>query len=180
MIIPRFKLSINREKVLTLAQKYLTESTRVKEDMLIGWRNRIQQRGYLTLEEFRKVCLWKTQRTKSRVEENPEGLVNEVTKIALSAMEEKVRIESLQMLKGVSFPTASCFLHLYHEDIYPILDFRALNSLGIKERKSYYDFDFWIAYTKYIRDKCKELKVDSRTMDRALWEKSRIDNGSKR
>ena len=47
--------------------------------------------------------------------------VEDITRIALSTNSERLRIESLTLLDGVSWPSASVLLHFGHKDPYPIL-----------------------------------------------------------
>jgi len=63
---------------------------------------------------------------------------------------------------------ASVILHFKFPDRYPILDFRALWSLD-KEQPKYYTFDFWWDYVQEIRKLSEYLKIDIRTIDKALW-----------
>ena len=126
----------------------------------------------ITVDDFRLVCNWKTPRSKSRVRENSPGFIHEVFQLALSAKEERLRIELFTLLKGVSYPTASVFLHFFHENPYPIIDFRALEALGA-EQPGNYSFDFWWAYVTACRKLAQESAVDMRTLDRALWQWSR-------
>ena len=60
-----------------------------------------------------------------------------ITRAAFFARSERVRVEVLQVLHGVKFPTASALLHLWHRDPYPIIDFRALWTLGLEPPKQY-------------------------------------------
>jgi len=129
----------------------------------------VKKNGYLTKAQFLKVCRWKTQRSKSRCEKNDKQLIKDVTAIALSHPNEKLRIETLTLLDGVSWPTGSVFLHFFHQDKYPILDFRALWSLGIDNLPSQYDFDFWWRYVLFCRKLSNDTNHDMRVIDRALW-----------
>ena len=95
-----------------------------------------------------------------------------MTAIALNATSERTRIETLTLLDGVSWLTASVILHFFHRRRYPILDFRALWSVGL-ETPSQYGFDFWWGYVKYCRAVAKESQVDMRTLARALWQYSK-------
>ncbi len=61
---------------------------------------------------------------------NPEDFIKDVTHTALITPSERLRIEVLTLLNGVSWPTASVLLHFGYDNLYPILDFRALWSLG--------------------------------------------------
>lgn len=133
-------------------------------------------RGYLTKPEFQEVCKWKTPRTAPRCATNDAGYIKDVTGLALSTPNERLRIEALTLLTGVSWPTASVFLHWFHPAGYPILDFRALWSLGIEQPPAY-DFLFWQQYTDACRSLAKKRGVDMRDFDRALWQYSKQNQG---
>jgi hypothetical protein len=126
-------------------------------------------RGYLTRPEFLALCKWKTQRTKSRVAKNSEEFIREATGIALSTRHEELRIYPLLSLHGVGWPTASVILHFWHPEPYPILDFRALWSLGIN-KPPVYALEFWLRYTQFCRALAQECGVTMRVLDRALWQ----------
>ena len=76
------------------------------------------------------------------------------------------------ILDGVSWPTASVILHFFHRRRYPILDFRALWSVGL-EPPVQYGFNFWWDYVQYCRILARESRVDMRTLDRPLWQYSK-------
>jgi hypothetical protein len=98
--------------------------------------------------------------------------VEAVTRTAASATNERLRIEVLRLLKGVNWATASVILHFGVRDPYPILDYRALWSLGYDEPPSY-DFDFWWSYVGFTRDLAAEQSVSMRALDRSLWQFSK-------
>lgn len=180
---PRFRVQFETHLVKELAGKYLARCTekerrlelRIERDIAPA----VRRRGFYTRDEFLELCLWKTPRSKRRCAENDEAFVHEATKVALGAEHERLRIESLLMLRGVSWPTASVLLHFGHRDPYPILDFRALHALGANEPASGYDFAFWWAYVVECRRLAQEAKVPMRTLDRALWEWSKTRPGRK-
>jgi hypothetical protein len=67
-------------------------------------------------------------------------------------------------------------LHFGHTDPYPILDFRALWSLGVDvptDAYGFYDFPLWRAYTNFCRDLADACGVPMRELDRALWRYSK-------
>lgn len=136
----------------------------------IGFRCSSQK--YLSKAEFMELCRWKSPRSKHQCASNNESVVSEVTRAALESPLEELRISYLTLLNGVSWPTASTILHFCHEDPYPILDFRALWSLGFEDNGKY-DFKLWWAYTK----KCRSLALNSgmtlREVDMALWQYSK-------
>jgi hypothetical protein len=111
------------------------------------------------------------------VKSNSEEFIKDVTRIALTAPNEKLRIEVLTLLNGVSWPTASVLLHFGYDNLYPILDFRALWSLGIDASRVNYDFDFWWEYTEHCRKLAQQVGVSMRVLDRALWQYSESNQG---
>jgi len=103
---------------------------------------------------------------------NSDEFVKEITGFALSAKDERARIETLTTLSGVAWPTASVILHFFHRDDYPILDYRALWSVGY-DAAPIYSFEFWWKYVDYTRKLAERSGLDIRTVDRALWQYSR-------
>lgn len=75
-------------------------------------------------------------------------------------------------LDGVGVPTASTLLHFAFPDRYPILDVRALQSLGCAARSAY-PISFWLEYLAACRNIADRHKVTVRTLDKALWEHSK-------
>jgi hypothetical protein len=63
---------------------------------------------------------------------------------------------------------ASVILHWFHRDGYPILDWRALESVGAPLDQPY-NFEFWWKYTEFCRDAADTAGVSMRDFDRALW-----------
>jgi hypothetical protein len=118
------------------------------------------------------VCAWKTVRSRPKVAANTEDAVVDATGRALAATDEAVRITSLLELEGVGVPTASTLLYFAFPDDYPILDVRALESLGVKPR-SQYPVSFWLGYLAACRQIARDAGVSVRTLDRALWQYSK-------
>lgn len=132
---------------------------------------RVKARGCLLRQEFLAICLWKTPRSQVACASNPSDYIESVTRVALSTKSERLRIEALTLLDGVGWPTASVILHWFHRGRYPILDFRALWSIGQKQPKRY-DFEIWHNYTHFCRRLSRKQDTDMRTLDRALWQYS--------
>jgi hypothetical protein len=128
--------------------------------------------GYLTREDFVALCAWKTPRSRPRVAANDAEFVEAVTRAALSTPNERLRIEVLTLLDGVSWPTASVVLHFAHRDPYPILDYRALWTAGFDAPPTY-DFTLWAAYTAFCRELAAAIGLTMRALDRALWQYSK-------
>lgn len=144
----------------------------VLETGLMELRPEVLQRGHLTKSELQSIAQWKAPRSARHAARDTDEHVIEITRLALAAECERTRIEVLTLLDGVSWPTASAILHLFHRAPYPILDFRALwsVSLGVPTQ---YSFGFWWPYVEFCRDAAREAGVDMRTLDRALWQYSK-------
>ena len=138
-----------------------------------------RKRGYLTRAEFIDVCRWKTPRTQPLVRENPSDLVEAATRAALESRHEDVKIGVLRLLRGVAWPTASVILHFCDKRPYPVLDVRALWSLGY-EKPPAYTLEFWLAYTEFTRKLAQQTGQSMRIVDRALWQYSRESQSSAR
>jgi hypothetical protein len=133
---------------------------------------RVRAQGYLTKADFLTLCHWKSPRATKLCSTNPEDFIKAATQTALSTAHERLRIEVLTLLRGVSWPTASVILHFGALEPYPILDYRALWSLGV-EATSRYDFGFWWRYTLHCRELAERCSVSMRMLDRALWQFSK-------
>jgi thermostable 8-oxoguanine DNA glycosylase len=133
---------------------------------------RAREAGYFAFNDFLRACKWKSPRNQPRYSKNSPELVAEITRIALACPSETLRPEVLQRLHGVGFPVASFLLHIAHSSPYPILDKRALWSWGF-DKPPTYNFQFWWDYVQQCRKLAQSLKVDMRTLDRALWQYSK-------
>jgi hypothetical protein len=129
-------------------------------------------RGRYTRGEFLLLCAWKSARSRPLVAANSPGRIARATGAALNATVEAERIEALLGLNGIGVPTASVLLHFAEPDRYPILDVRALESLGAKGR-SVYPVSFWLRYLAACRELANSHGVSLRTLDKALWQHSK-------
>src|ERR687897_1953421 len=164
-----FALQFAIERVPEYAARFPSEDD--DEALAIG-RN-ARNRGHYTLEEFRKVCRWKTPRSAPLVARNNAEDVIASTAVALSATSsERERIDALRSLHGVGWPTASVLLHLAYPDRYPILDKRVVHALGAPT-PSTYGYRFWEAFVSAWRQFAERAGVDGRTFDQALWQWSK-------
>jgi uracil-DNA glycosylase family 4 len=173
--VPNFRLRFKLSEVMYWTARYAYADDAEVE--AIG--SRARERGWYTRDEFLTVARWKSPRSRRRCEENDESHVKAATLLALSTPDERQRIEALTQLHGIDYPTASVLLHLAHQDPYPIIDFRALWSLGVETPPSAYSFTYWWAYTQACRSLATDAGVRMRTLDRALWQFSKERRPSK-
>jgi hypothetical protein len=131
-----------------------------------------RRRGHYTRAELIEVCAWKTVRSRPKVAANTAARVTRTTARAFSAQDEPTRMTTLLELEGVGVPTASTLLYCAFPADYPILDVRALESLGVTAR-THYSVSFWLEYLHACRDLAHRQGVTLRTLDKALWQYSK-------
>lgn len=161
----RFKLT----EIATIAERY---GYYISESDLMALKPIILQRGHLIKNDLVKVAYWKAPRSSRHALKNDDKYVAEITRFAFTTNCERARVESLTLLDGVSWPSATVILHLFHNDPYPILDFRALWSVSL-DVPTQYSFKFWWPYVEFCRAIAEKAGVDMRTLDRALWQYSK-------
>ncbi|MCJ8519722.1 hypothetical protein ABID21_002551 [Pseudorhizobium tarimense] len=158
------QISLTNEEIESLAKSYS-----YADDVALGHRmTEAQARGSMTLEDLQGVATWKWRggRTRNLVSENSAEDVQEITRVAFSATSERLKMGALLALRGVDWPMASVILHFAFPDHYPILDVRAMNSVG---GSTNYTFSSWMEYVALCRDKARAENVTLRTLDRTLW-----------
>jgi hypothetical protein len=144
----------------------------IVDDGFLATGAAVRARSYYTREEFIEVCAWKTVRSRPKVARNSEASVVAATGRALATDDEPARMTALLELEGVGVPTASTLLYSVFPERYPILDVRALESLGVKPR-SQYPLAFWLGYLEACRVLAATHGVSLRTLDKALWQFSK-------
>lgn len=171
--MPTFNLQFPAKEIESLASRFgYTDDARLRA---LGAAARA--RGHYTRQEFVEVCAWKTPRSRPKVASNSAAAVTTATGRALAAADEATRMSALLELTGVGVPTASVLLFFAFPDAYPILDVRALESLGVKPR-SQYPVSFWLEYLRVCRELARRHGVNIRTLDKALWQHSNEASGA--
>lgn len=164
-----FRLRFDQLEIQGLAERYSYPSGD-GEPSIIG--SRARKDGFLSRADFLKLCRWKTQRSQKKCAENTRELVREATRVAFTSTEEQMRIGVLMLLRGVDLPTASAILHYCHIEPYPLLDRRALWSVGAVKPTGNKP-KFWWSYTVFCRNLAERSGVSMRVLDRALWQYSK-------
>jgi hypothetical protein len=167
-LMPRFELQFPAREIKPLAARFGYEDNA----RLLNLGAAARGRGYYTRAEFIEVCAWKTQRSRPRIAANSQPAVRRLTGRSLAATDEPGRITPLLELEGVGVPTASTLLYFACPDDYPILDVRALESLGVRSRSTY-PVSFWLEYLDACRTISRAHDVSLRTLDKALWQYSK-------
>ena len=166
--MPAFELQFPASEIEPLAARF----GHVDDARRLAVGAAARRRGHYTRAEFIEICAWKTVRSRPKVASNPEAAVADASSRAFAAPDEAERIGALLELEGVGVPTASTLLYVAFPDDYPILDVRALESLGVKPR-SQYPIGFWLEYLEACRELARRHGVSIRTLDKALWQHSK-------
>jgi hypothetical protein len=135
-----------------------------RELIRIGRRSR--EAGLYSPDDFLKISESATS-TKLCGTNMPERIKRN-TSIAISSTSERTRICAFMRLAGVSWYTASVFLHYTFENQYPTLSRRTLWSWGYDKKPGFVSFSFWSDYVQASRDLAEECHVTMRDLDRAL------------
>jgi predicted nucleic acid-binding protein len=163
----RFQLEFHPTRIRELAALYGYPG----EDRAIRDGEAARRTGAYRYADLLWLYGWKTRnRPVGRFLANDPARAQEATRIALDpTTPEPDRMAALTALDGVGYPVASCVLHFAHRDPYPILDVRALESLGYRTQRTTYSERFWQDYVAACRALAAEHGVCMRDLDRALW-----------
>lgn len=91
--------------------------------------------------------------------------------MAVHARTERAAVAVLCGLRGVEIPVASAILTAIDPKRYTIIDFRALEALGVEN--SWHTVDSYLAYLEHCRSLARENNLGLRELDRALWQWSK-------
>jgi len=98
--------------------------------------------------QFLALAHWKSARPAKHHVKSDDATVEEVTRFAFTTPVEPLRLSVLTLLKGVHIRTASAILHLCHCDPYPLMNVRALWSMGCDEEPK----DWVAVWTEYTAE----------------------------
>lgn len=171
------KLRFCDTKIQNLAKRYEEKNQKVFKEAkkFQKSKSKVQKDGYIDKDLLERITRWKAGRN-IHADKNCDAYVREITAYALKANNERTKIEVLTCLDGVLFPTASAILHFFHKGRYPILDVRALWSIGFGEdeiAKTKYTFSFWWDYVSFCRETAARNDASMRTLDMSLWQYSK-------
>ncbi|KFG67138.1 hypothetical protein [Microvirga sp. BSC39] len=169
------RITLSKADIEKYASTYAYEGDEELASLMIDARTR----GFMTRNDLEAVARWKWRggRTRQLVSENMDDEVREISQTAFSAKSERLRIGALLALRGVQWPMASVILHFAFPDQNPILDVRAMKTVG---GSTLYIFEKWLAHTELCRQKAQAGNVTLRTLDRALWSADKAQNPKRR
>jgi hypothetical protein len=167
-----FQLQFEPSHIEPLAVRYPVEDDHSALDAGV----RIAKGDY-TRANLEIIFRWKTGgRGVSRLDRNTALEIEEALRLATAAQTERTAVAVLCGLFGVNVPVASAVLTAINPERYTIIDFRALESLGVTDYNA--TIDFYLSYLGGCRVLAERHSVSLRTLDRALWQWSKERRGS--
>jgi hypothetical protein len=144
----------------------------------------VRQKGYLDREVFLRLARWKSPRPRRFYESNTSAKVRASTGQAFQASSVAKAAGTLslppQKLAGVALRTATAILHWMRPNEFPILDVRIVRALGEPQPSSWENVDFYASIAEKCRAHSRRLRIDLRTLDRAMWAWDKQYSPSKR
>ena len=127
-------------------------------------------KGDYSRAHLETIYRWKTGgRGISRLQRNTDEEVADALRLAASAHTDRSALAVLRGLSGVDIPVASAVLTTINPERYTIIDFRALQSLGVND-PAVLTVSYYLEYLGACRQLAKQQKVSLRVLDRALWQ----------
>jgi hypothetical protein len=112
---------------------------------------------------------WKSSRRLGLIAENSDSEIADALHLAVCAKEPRSAFSVLIGLRGVATPMASAILTAIDQEKYTVIDYRAVEALGVPE-VDYYNLNFYLlSYFPECKRLASEAGVNLRTLDRALW-----------
>lgn len=171
--VAAFALDVSCAELRALASRY----GYADDSEVVAAGARAGQRGWYEREEFDTVYRWKSPRSFGKTASLDDEQIANATRTAFEQSDEEGRMDALLTLDGVGVPVASTLLAFAFLGDYPILDWRALESLGYTRQRTQYPTPFWLEYLQACREVAQRCGLDLRTLDKALWQLSRERNG---
>jgi len=142
---------------------------------LIGRLRHVRRQRHFSRAEFLLMCRWKTPRAAPHYERNPPARVRRAARAALTARDERRRLEALTALSGVSVPVASAILTLIDPRRYGVLDIRVwqlLHAMGAVARKASgrgFSARDWEGYLACLRGVARAQRLSVRAVELTLF-----------
>ncbi|HUC31702.1 MAG TPA: hypothetical protein VMR99_03405 [Candidatus Paceibacterota bacterium] len=167
--IKQFELKFKPSLIPEIAARYSYSFQ--KEDDALKAGEQIRS-GEYTRTNLERIFEWKTKgRGRSRLLVNTDEEIADTLKLAMAAKTDRAAVAVLIGLSGVQVPVSSAILTAINPESFTIIDFRALEALGVIQPSI--NIDFYLKYLNKCRSLAKENNVPLRTLDRALWQWSK-------
>lgn len=143
-------------------------------------RESLHRKATVTIDDLRRVALWKLD----RVIDVSEGVLQSLRAIATSSTvsldspEARAVLLALVDCPGVGFPMASAFLKFLRPDVFPIIDVRSYRALfGKKLYPQSYTLDLYLRYARRVKEIAQENHMPLHEVDEQLYCFDKKHNG---
>lgn len=162
-----FVLQFDASEIDAFAERYGAS----QDDSALFAGKRIAS-GEYSKDNLRTIATWKSPRRAALIDDNEEGDIAVALKFAAApTTPEALAVAVLTALHGVGIPMASAILTAINPDRFTVLDFRALQSLGVENWPD--TLGLYVSYLKACRELAAKHGKSLRTLDRALWQWSK-------
>jgi hypothetical protein len=135
--------------------------------------------GHHDKEALKTIVNWKSGRRAALIDDNNDSDIAVALQFATApTTPEAMAVAVLTTLHGVGIPIASAILTAINPDKYTVLDYRALESLGVDDWPD--SIDFYVAYLNACRELARRYGKTLRNLDRAMWQWSWEQSQKKR
>ncbi|MBL7127620.1 MAG: hypothetical protein ISS16_01395 [Ignavibacteria bacterium] len=163
------------KKLEPLIRRYLNTEEEEKVKVTIKELKVAKIRGSLTKADLIKVCYFKSPRTINQIKKNSDYKISTVTKKALASRSERIKLELLTSLHGVSVPMASAILMLTNPKRYGVIDIRVwellykIGTMKTNPKGVNFSFKEWYRFLVIIRYFAEKFNVKARDIERTLF-----------
>lgn len=162
---PVFHLQFDPSEIAGLNERYAYE-----DDAAALEAGKQIAKGDCSRANLRTVFRWKTRgRGVSRLQRNTDEEISDALRLAAIANTDRAAIAVLRGLSGVNIPLGSAVLTTIRPELYTIIDFRALESLGVSD-PPVLTVEYYLEYLRACRSLAEQQKISLRVLDRALWQ----------
>jgi thermostable 8-oxoguanine DNA glycosylase len=163
-----FVLQFAPSEIVALAARYGYEQD---DDAFKAGSNIVG--GNYSRDNLKIIVHWKSPRKIAYIDDNTDVEIARALRFASDPRtSESSAIDVLDKLHGVGVPIASAILTTMFPEKYTIIDFRALESLGVVKAPTD-SIRYYVSYLAKCRELARKHKVSLRTLDRALWQWSK-------
>ncbi len=169
---PEFTLQFDPSEIDALAERY---GAAQDDDALLAGKQIAS--GNYSRDDLKIIVNWKSPRRAALLDDNKDGDIAIALQFAAAlTTPEAMAVAVLTALHGVGIPMASAIVTAINPERYTVLDYRALESLGIANWPD--TLDFYVAYLEACRQLARSHGTTLRTLDRALWQWSKENSGT--
>lgn len=164
------------DSLIALVRRHLSAGEDPATRGLVAALREARVRGHVTRGELERVCYWKSPRAIHHVRANDPAVVRRLTAAALRARDERARMRTLLVLRGVSVPMGSALLTLVFPRRYAVIDIRVWQLLfhegGVHANPEGRGLtvEQWCEFLALTRALAERLGCTPRTVERSLFE----------